>query len=67
MSEPDYEQIMQDREDERDERWLARQDRELGRVEEWLTAPPGGSGGAVEADRTPPATVCEVAPRFVAD
>jgi hypothetical protein len=34
-SEPDYEAIMEDREQERDERWLARMDRRYGTVEEW--------------------------------
>jgi hypothetical protein len=40
VSEPDYEQIMQDREEERDERYLARKDRELGRVEDWTATLP---------------------------
>jgi hypothetical protein len=34
-SEPDYEQIMQDREEARDERWLARMDRIYGTVEQY--------------------------------
>ena len=37
MSEPDYEQIMEDRELERDERWLEREDRRVGRVEDWTS------------------------------
>ena len=53
MSEPDYEAIIEAREEERDERWLARMDRRYGTVEEYLGRPDNSCPPRVDKD--PPA------------
>jgi hypothetical protein len=46
MSEPDYEAIMADRDEEREQRWLARMDAKYGRVEDYcLTCVSARQGG----------------------